>query len=129
MFRATATTLAGVSTSKTVEATPGGDIDTAAPLTGDVNLVNSNGAGGAVKLPPAIGGVGVMVASRDAGVQVFPDLAADTIGAGSAGAAYGLSAGATMFFCVTDGVWTYFEGGAQLAALAADAAQAPAKAA
>jgi hypothetical protein len=107
MFRATSTTLAGVSTSGKVVATPGGDIDTAAPLTNDINLIKDAGA---VKLPPAIGGVGTMIGAG-AGVEVFPELPTDIIGAGAAGAAFSQAPGATMYFCVMNGVWTTFTGG------------------
>lgn len=102
MFRATATTLAGVPTGRDIAA-GGEDIDTATQIESDIAIV-TDGTGG-VKLQSAVGGTGCMVANKtDAAVNVYP---ADYLGRmndGPLGEPVAVaSLTASFFFCFEDG--------------------------
>lgn len=103
---------------ESITATASGTITTAYQITAGLNYVTTVASGGdAVKLPittgPTLGGGttggGLQIVIINAGanaLNVFPFQAADTINAGSGGAAYSLAAGKTAtFFVGIDGKW------------------------
>lgn len=111
MFRSTATTLAGVATSKLNVPLAGATIDTAPVAEGDiVQIAPDVTEAGALKLPSAIGGTGIMVANASAvAVEVFPWAANEVIGPGAPGAAASVAPKtAVLFFAVADRVTVQF---------------------
>lgn len=107
-----------ISRDESITATPSGSISTAYQLTAGVSYVTTVASSGdAVKLPittptsgtvPQGGGLMMVIINGAASnaMNIFPYQAADTINAGSGGAAYSLAAGKTAIcFVGIDGKW------------------------
>lgn len=100
-----------------ITATPSGSITTSYQLTAGLNqVVTIASTGDGVKLPITTGpsggtaGGGLLIIVNNAhasnAVNIFPNQAADTINAITAGGAFSLTAGKTAMFIVTaDGKW------------------------
>ena len=107
-----------ISRDEGITATASGSITTAYQLTAGISQVTTVASSGdAVKLPittPSTGAVGaggglmmiIVNAAASNSMNVYPYQSADTINAGSAGAAYALAAGKTAICVVAaDGKW------------------------